>query len=314
MVGGLAIEGLEARALHDPEVTAILYAAGLSVPTKPSLLVISGDDVALLSGLQMRRRLVAVVGLRRAGTILDLLAAEWRARLANAAALRQPSRRGVVAGALASVAGWLAMSGVANAAPRPSKGNPGIRRADHSEMAAALATPAVRRAIQTWGDVDREAFVEDGDGLPVLMLLHPRHQIVTVVDASPGRLRGEGTLAVSVGALAGSERAFRYYTVGGHPFADVHITGKDVAVSAAPSGGFVAGSHPEAEPDLPQAFYCLQACLHIHLTIYCYDTCSSCAEQVIFNRNWALALVCLQCLGCGGKNAFKCMLQCFYGT
>lgn len=313
MVSQLAIEGLDARALYDPEVVSLLFAAGLSVPAKPALLAVNGDAVELLTGLAMRRRLASVVGIRRARAIAGLLGAEWRARLANAAS-HQPSRRGVVAGALVGIAGWLTMSGVAAAAPKRSDDRPSIRRADPSDVAAALATVAVRRAIQTWGEADAEAYEATGDGQRVLMLLHPTHNIVTVVDGSASALRARNAVALSIGAMPGSGTRFRYYTVGGYPFADIAVTSHNLAVSEAPRDAFVEGSHPAVEPDYPAHFLCLQACIHKHLTIPCYDTCASCAFQVIINPNWMTAFVCLNCLACGGVNAIKCMLECWFGT
>jgi hypothetical protein len=314
MVAQLAIEGLEARPLSDPQVVSLLTSAGLSVPTRPALLVIDGSAVQLLTGLAMRRRLAAVVGFRRARTIVGLLAAEWRAKLANAASSYQPSRRGVVGGAIAGLAGLLMTSGVAEASPRRAESEPSIKRAAPHDVGAVLATLAVRRAIQTWGQVDPDVYEAVRNGQRTLMLLHPAHDIFTLVDGSTTALRSGNPVAVSLGSVPAAEKVFRYYTVGGTPLADMAVTNGKVDVTAAPRDAYVPGSNHEAEPAVPAHYYCFVGCINGRVTMGCFDTCSSCSDQMVINRNWQTAFTCLNCAFCAGPHAFSCIRECWFGT
>ena len=121
VVRSAAVAGLEARAFEDPQVSELLGQAGLQIPDRPSLLIIDTEDIQIISGWAMRRRLASVVGWRRSGTIVRLLAAEWRARLATSDKWRAPSRRGVIGGAIAGIAGWALTSGPARASPMPRR-------------------------------------------------------------------------------------------------------------------------------------------------------------------------------------------------
>src|ERR1035438_9189812 len=132
--------GPEARGFEDPEVAESLRNAGLRTPDRPALMVMSDDGIQVLSGWAMRRRLAAVVGWRRTRTIARLLAAEWRARLAKPAVSYAPSRRGVIGGVLAGLAGWVMTSGVAEASATPAKGMPAMKPADAAAAARALKT------------------------------------------------------------------------------------------------------------------------------------------------------------------------------
>src|ERR1039457_535975 len=78
LVTDASIAGLEARPFDDPQVSASLADAGLETPDRPALVVIGDTEALLLTGWAMRRRLAALVGWRRSGTIVRLRGAGWR--------------------------------------------------------------------------------------------------------------------------------------------------------------------------------------------------------------------------------------------
>jgi hypothetical protein len=317
MVAQLAIEGLEARALSDPAVAAALTAAGLKTPARPALLIISEDGaVELLTGLAMRRRLAAVMGLRRARAMIGLLAAEWHARRSNAATSHQPARRTVLGGALAALAGlagWSLMPGTAAASSLPSGKKPTLRLADREDVAAALTTTAVQQAIRTWGPVEPDAYHVLRDGQPSLMLLHSRHNVLTVLDGSPAALRSGNPAAVSLLPLPGTGKVFRFYTVSGTPLGDMSLSRGKIVVSA-PGGTPGPGGTREVEPDAPAHYYCFIGCLNSKISMGCFDTCTSCATDIPINPGWKTWFGCLNCAACAGPHAYACIKECWFGT
>jgi hypothetical protein len=306
MVGDVSIGGLEARALEDPQVTALLSNAHLQTPGRPSLLIINGDDVQVLSGWAMRRRLASVVGWRRSGTILRLLAAEWRARLARAAEPHGPSRRGVIGGALAGLGGWALMSGAAAASPAPGEGKPDIMLADPAEVEKALATAPVQQAIRTWGPVEGQAFKTSGSGA-VLALTHPERGILTVVDNSPGALRGGNPVALSFGHAPTAEHGLRYYTVTGAPLADQVVSGSRVITTA------VQHNPDEVIPDFNFKTFsiCFTGCIGVKgIQAECLNGCFSCGIDLVNHSIPGILSACPPCLKCAGVHAYTCAKSC----
>jgi hypothetical protein len=102
----------------------------------------------------MRRNLAGLLGWRRARAIAHLAAAEWQARLTQAAGPDVPSRRGVVKAGLAGlagIAGAVIIPGKTLASSRPTAGSPALSIASQSDVQRALALGPVQTAIQTWG-------------------------------------------------------------------------------------------------------------------------------------------------------------------
>jgi hypothetical protein len=314
MVTGLSIEGLEARPLADPQIVALLSNAGLQHPQRPSLLVVGDDKVQVLSGWAMRKCLARVVGWRRSGTIVQLLAAEWQARLTRSAGSGGPARRRVLGGALAGIAGWIMMPGAANASSSPRDGEPTLRRVSRADAENALATTALQRAVRTWGPVDADVYELSRNGDITLVLLHPRHEIITLLDNSPAAVRSGQRAAVSIGMVAAAERVLRYYTVGGTPLADLAVKDGHQKVTAVPRSATVRGSNAEVEPDISKGqIACWIECVNRRIkgnVTTCVNNCAMCYTQVLFNPNWGAVPVCIYCIYCAGSAGLRCLPEC----
>lgn len=302
MVGAASVPGLEARGFEDPEVTGWLRDAGLPAPGRPALMILSGEDIQVLSGLAMRRRLAGVVGWRRSGTLVRLLTAEWRARLTKQAASRMPSRRGVLGGVLAGLAGWAATSGVARASVTPASDVPAMTPAAPAAAARVLQTAAAQQAVRTWGPADQQVLAISGSQ-PVLVLLHPERDIYTFIDNSPGAHSAE-PLAISLGAAPTGEHALRYYTVNGGPLADVRASdGQAIVTPVQPRPG-------EVEPDISTfKLKCWLGCIGRSTTNPgCITACENCFYYAV--GSVARVVACSQCVVCAGPNGVRCLQEC----
>ncbi len=300
MVRDLSIPGLEASPLDDPEVSALLSKSGLPIPGRPSLMVVDEDDLRVLSGWGMRRRLAALVGWRRSGAIIRLLAAEYRARLATSAQPHAPSRRGVIGSAIAGLVGWAVLSGSAVDPLRRGDEPTGLTPADPADVRAALGAASVQQAIRTWGPVEDTAYIANGGGQSVLALSHPQQGILTFVDSSPGALRNS-PVALSMGVLPDAGGTLRYHTVGGVPLADVTVSGDRVRVSPAPSG-------PNG-PDAPSAAQLILFidCIIRHTNSDCAQACISCGQH----GGLPSYVNCVKCGVCAGPYAVRCAKDAF---
>src|SRR5215467_10799925 len=172
MVDDLSVENLEARSIESTEVRQILSGAGLETPGRPALLMTSDAGVRVVSGWEMRRHLAGLLGWRRARAIARLAAAEWHARLTQAAGPDVPSRRGAVKAGLAGIAGAAIIPGKALAASQPAASGPVLSIAGRSTVERALAASAVQTAIQTFGPVEPTVQVVTSGNQRVLMLVH----------------------------------------------------------------------------------------------------------------------------------------------
>jgi len=299
MVADASVPDLEARNFQDPEVAESLRNAGLGIPDRPSLVIMSGAGVEVLSGLPMRRRLAGVVGWRRARTIVRLLAAEWRARLTKATASRLPTRRGVIGGMLAGIAGWAALPGIANASPAPKGSAPGMRPANQADTASVLRTATAQRAVRAWGPAAPQVHEISGVSQPVLVLMHPDRDIYTFIDNSPGALHGDAPVAVSLGAAPTAEPALRYYTVDGAALADVRLANGEVTATAA----------PDAVPDVSKwQFACWLGCIGRKSTVGCLAVCEQCFYYAVGST--ARLIACSNCVVCAGPNGVACAKEC----
>jgi hypothetical protein len=311
MVRGLPVAGLEARPLEDPEVAGLLSHAGITIPDRPSLLVADGDNLEVLSGWAMRRRLAHAIGWRRSGAIARLLVAERRARLARSADGHALSRRGVIGGTLAAVAGWVVMPGSASASPRLSESKPIMAAADPAEVRAALATAAGQRAVRTWGAADKTAYMLSSGGRVTLMLTHPRDGIFTFIRMSPGAPLGAKPAAMSLGLTPGSEHSIRYYTTGGTPLCDLAAPNSRLQVSPVRDGRTVnAGPAAVAEPDVtPRQLACFIACTGRRAGAPCVGNCINCLAYILVHKNPA-GLSCSECFVCAGRYGPDCVEEC----
>jgi hypothetical protein len=302
MVRDASITGLEARGFEDPEVAESLRSAGLRTPDRPSLMVISDtDNVQVLSGWPMRRRLAGVVGWRRSGTIARLLAAEGRARLTKSATARMPSRRGVIGGVLAGITGWAMSSGAASASPTPAQGTPGIKPADPADASRVLETATAQRAIRAWGPAEQQVQEISGGSHPVFVLVHPEQDIYTFIDNSPDALGNTQPAALSLGVAPTAERALRYYTAGGVALADLKVS--DGQVTATPV-------QPDVGEALPSKWQiaCFAACIGRKSGAQCMITCEHCFYYAV--GSVARLIACSNCLVCAGPNGVPCLKEC----
>jgi hypothetical protein len=187
MVDDLSVDNLEARSIESAEVRQILGGAGLETPGRPALLMTSDAGVRMVSGWEMRRNLAGLLGWRRARAIARLAAAEWHARLTQAAGSDVPSRRGVVKAGLAGlagIAGAAVIPGKALAASQPAASGPVLSIAGRSTVERTLAVSAVQTAIQTFGPAEPTVQVVTSGKERVLVLAHAQSNVMTLVDDS----------------------------------------------------------------------------------------------------------------------------------
>jgi predicted DCC family thiol-disulfide oxidoreductase YuxK len=302
LVTDASIAGLEARPFDDPQVTASLADAGLGTPDRPALVVIGDTDVQLLTGWAMRRRLAALAGWHRSGTIVRLLAAEWRARLTRSAGLSALSRRGVIGGAAAGILGWAMSSGAAHAATSPAASTPALKAVSPADTARVLQTATAQRAVSTWGAA--EVLEVSGGSNPVFMLVHSERDIYTFIDNSPRARQASGPAAVSLGVAPGAGGTIRYYTVSGIALADLTVGGgRATATPAQPTA--------TAEPGIvinKVTLACFAACIGRPGSVACVDSCARCSEA-----SGTLAqriLACVPCVTCAGVNGVNCLYVC----
>ncbi len=303
LVRNASVTDLEARPFEDPQVTESLRKAGLATPDRPSLVVISDTDVQVLSGWAMRSRLAGLVGWRRSRTIVRLLAAEWRARLAKPAASYVPSRRGVIGGVLAGLAGWAMSSGVANASATPPESAPAMKPADPAAAARVLETATAQRAVRAWGPAGPEVLEISGGSQPVFVLTHPGRDIYTFIDNSPGALSGNEPVAISMGATPTAEHALRYYTVDGAALADLKVSdGQAIVTPVQPGPG-------EAVPDIAAwQFACWIGCIGRRSNYTCLNACENCLNYS--SGGIARVANCTYCVLCAGPNGVACLEEC----
>lgn len=292
MVRDLSVTGLEARPLEDPQIVELLSTAHVEIPDRPSLLIIDDDGLEIISGWAMRRRLANVVGWRRSGSIVRLLAAEWRARLARSAGSQVPSRRVVIGGALggtvAVLAGWaLRQPGSAAAPLRSGGGKLDVTTANPADVKALLATVPVQHSVSSWGPVG-DVFKVSGEQ-NVFVLAHPRDEILTIVDSSPGAVQGGNPSTLSLGKSPVTTAAIRYYTVSGTPLADAATSNGRTTVS--PVQGGPEGTRPDAPTPAQLALFI--DCCGAYMTVDCAGGCDSC----VAHPNAACIAACLRCAG-----------------
>jgi hypothetical protein len=269
---------------------------------RPALVVIGDTDVQLLTGWAMRRRLAALVGWRRSGTIARLLAAEWRARLTRSAEPYLPSRRGVIGGAAAGILGWAMSSGVAQAATSPTASTPALKAMSPAGAAKVLQTAAAQRAVSTWGAA--EVLELSGGSNPVFMLVHAERDIYTFIDNSPRARQASGPAVVSLGVAPGAGGTIRYYTVSGIALADLTVGGGRATATPAQPAATV-------EPDITinkVTLACFAACIERPTNVACADSCARCSEATGTLAQRILA--CVPCVTCAGVNGVNCLYVC----
>jgi hypothetical protein len=310
LVTSASVPGLEARSFEDPQVTGPLANAGLAVPDRPSLMVIGDTGVQVLSGWAMRRRLASVVGWRRSGTIVRLLAGEWRARLTKPAPAYAPSRRGVIGGILAGIAGWALASGTANASPAAAVPPPSTP-ADPADAARVLKTATAQQAIRAWGPAEQQV-LQSGGSDPVLVLVHPGRGIYTFIDNSPGALSGSQPAAISVGMAPSAEHALRYYTVDGAPLADLKVSNGHATATPVQVGTGGGASSTVVPEGVKAAAACFTVCVtgHTDPSEVCYFHCAECVTYTV--GSLAQIAQCTLCIYCAGKKGVPCYKACKY--
>jgi hypothetical protein len=110
-----ASEGaLEAVALSTPLATRWASEAGLGLPGRPALVILSGGRTELLTGLRMTSRLVRLLGPRRSVAVLRAIGED---HAGSGAGRRAFLRSGLIG--LGVVAGTAVLPGIAQAQPKP---------------------------------------------------------------------------------------------------------------------------------------------------------------------------------------------------
>jgi hypothetical protein len=289
MVTGLSVDNLEARPLESPGVQQLLSDAGLAAPVRPALLLISGDDVRLVSGWQLRRRLAGVLGWRRSGAIARLATAEWRARLARPPEAAGLTRRGALGTGVAGVAAVL-LPLRARTAAKAQETTPALAVAAPAEVQRALATAPVRQALETWGPIQPLVRIVTDNNGSVLLLMHERSDYFTLVD----REDYDNPTAISMGPSPNPESLVRFYTVAGQPLTDLQVASDGTAKVVQ------AGETPEFWVFGACFFSCMGAS---DVSVACVGYCESCAALGSLPS-------CAACAICAGPNGARCAKQC----
>jgi hypothetical protein len=297
MVNDLTSTKLEARSADSAEVQGLISDGGLEAPKRPAMLMIGDGSVRIVAGWKMRLHLAGLLGWRQARAIVRLSAAEWRARLTRTAGSAVLSRRGVVGAGLASIAGIAIIPQSASASSRPGTEGPVMGIADRADVERALAVEPVQRAIRTWGPVQTSAHEITSGNEKVLVLVHGRGDIVTLVDNS-ANIHSSRTV-LSMGEAPTKTPGIRFYTVNGAAIADITQSNQQVKVAAA---------HNNATPDIsPIAVNCFIACIGANASAGCVLNCFSCVTGGAVGA----IIDCPQCLLCAGPDAVKCARLCF---
>jgi len=293
MVRASSVPGLDASPIQDPRILELLSDAGREVPDRPSLLIIGDDDIEVISGWAMRRRLAGLVGWRRAGTISRLAVAEGRARLGKLAGPSVPARRKVIGGGLAAgLAGGLAWVLKSPGSAAAAGGSRSVL-ASPAEKEQLLATKPAQRAISTWGPATR-VYKVSGGTKEFFLLAHDRTQVITLVDASLAALRSGRVGALSMGRTPGGTVGVRTYLVNGTALTDT-----------APDGTVTMAYTPGDDPDVtPLQIWQFIGCCMRPASAQCVINCITC----VFQKS---AVACAECTVCAGPNAADCVLDIF---
>jgi hypothetical protein len=267
------------------------------------LLVTDGDQVQVLTGWWMRRRLASMIGWRRSRTIMRLVIIERRARIARDFEAAGPSRRRFVGAGVAGAVG-LAVFPRSTGARRGVPEKTGYSTAAASDVDLALASSSLRRAVQTWGPVGADVMeVRDGSERVLVFTHREAHeQIVTLVDNAADARQG-APISLSMGKSPDAKDGLRFYTVDGLPLADLAVL---------PSGQaqFVAVPQQSGQPIVPEFsvgcwLLCLQEFNIYNLSPGCLASCEACFGL------YGGAITCAHCFLCaGGAKAITCAKRC----
>ncbi|WP_250037486.1 hypothetical protein [Paractinoplanes maris] len=283
-VESFGIAGLSVRSLDDPEIVAQLTATGFAQPDKPSMIRRGPDGtVDVLSGIQMRADLARLVGIRRSNKILELVAAETRARAGRFSA----SRRRVLFAAGGAAAG-AAMAGSAARAAEP--GNNGVTKASPALIGQVSKEALVAASVKTFGAADyKSAIVIDGSSEQVFAFAHANSPVTTFVGLAPGA----AAAVVSIRPLA-SEPGFEYVAPDGKVMAVVRGSGDKVTVTPGPA-------------ELEEFSYvCFANCLGAEVSNDCFNQCISCLVGPFIVK----AIACPLCAACAGSRGIECIRRC----
>lgn len=298
LVTNASIAGLESRSFDDPQVGESLAGAGLEIPSRPALLVLHGGDAQLVTGWAMRRKLAAIVGWRRSGTIVRLLAAEWRVRIMKTAGSHAPSRRGVIGGSLLGIVGWAMSAGVAHAsATTPAANIPTLRAVSSTVAAKVLRTATAQRAASTWGAA--EVLQVAGGSNPAFVLHHSERDVYTFIDNSSHARQTGAPFAISLGMSSAGGRVLtiRYYNVSGAALADLTVADGQTTVTA------VTSVHTDVAVAPDFNLSCFRECIGRYATATCGNSCGVCALS-------GNVLPCTTCVACAGTFGIVCGKEC----
>jgi hypothetical protein len=286
MVKQLAVPDLGVMSLRDP----LLAQALPRVPDRPGLLVNETAGVSLLHGWAMRRQLASVVGWRNARTLTRLLIGEWRARLAKSAG---PTRRRVLATGMAGVAGLalLPRGGTRQASPTTSV-------APAADVRRAMESPAMRRAIQTWGPVSAGATEVTSGTERTIVFFHNSGEL-TFVDNSAAAARGNPA-AITMGRTPATKNALRYYTTSGVALAD--LVADNGTVKFVPQ----ISDDASVTPDIfsPSCWILCMAENSDKISPTCLQNCLSCFDLT------GGPISCAYCAVCAGPTGARCAREC----
>jgi hypothetical protein len=137
----------------------------------------------------------------------------------------------------------------------------------------------------------------------VFVLMHSDRDIYTFIDNSPGALRGNKPVALSLGAAPTAEHALRYYTVDGAALADLQVADGKVTARADRTA-------PEMVPDIKAwQFACWLGCIGRRTaSVACAGVCEQCFYYAVGTA--ARLIACSNCLVCAGPNGVKCLMEC----
>ncbi len=304
-VSDLQIADLEVRPRTDLTVAQALEQAGIAAPVAPSLLVTGAGGTRLLRGWRMRRVLAGLMGWRRARAIMRLSAAEAEARLARrrAQAGSGSTRRRIVSTGLVGIVAGVLLPRSASAAPQSAgTATSALKLANDTDVARALASPAMRRAMATWGPVSSGAVEVTDDSQTVLVFSHSRdgREVITLVDNSADAA-ADDPAALSMTGSPANKGGVRFYTVAGTVLGDISqdADGRTRAVPAQDTA--VPGQIMEPAFDRTCWLLCMNGVI---LPMACLQACFNCGLAI------GALINCSYCGLCAGTRAITCFKRC----
>jgi hypothetical protein len=242
-----------------------------------------------------------MLGVRRAGEIAGLVAAEVEARVARRAGDEGTTRRRLLGGAAAAGAGALIFGTARPSAAATSSPQPG-RPLSAATKQQLLSSPRLQKASRIWGEIDESAVqtavTEDGEELVVLPHRGKAGAVTTL------KLGDDDAVGITVTPNADGTGIRYYMASSGLPLAEQAVRNGQVATSRLDASLAPPGADPV--PLSREAFVaCFVVCVATNVTAICINHCVRCAGGGL-----GAIVACPRCAACAGSLGLQCVGRC----